>query len=108
VADDGPSERIVEWAPALTAPRLASAGVDPVSDAAWSDPVLYVQHEELRVDMGGAVGALSGDELKAARGRLDEYLSFEQGLDPKTTPPGVIREVQAEIRRLRAIVGAAR
>lgn len=108
VADDGSSERIVEWAPALTAPRLASAGVDPVSDAAWSDPVLYVQHEELRVDMGGAVGALSGDELKAARGRLDEYLSFEQGLDPKTTPHGVIREVQAEIRRLRAIVGAAR
>lgn len=99
MAADGSSERVVEWAPALTAPRLASAGIDPVGDPAWSDPVLYVQQEELRVDRGAA-GALTADELKALRGRFDEFFHYGQGLDPRTTPRAVLEEVQAEIVRL--------
>ncbi|MHA7207934.1 CHAT domain-containing protein [Arthrobacter sp. MDT1-65] len=102
---DGSFEHIVEWAPALTAPRLASAGVDPVSDAAWSDPVLYVQQENLRVDTRTG-GPLTGDELKTLRGRLAEFLSFEQRLEPKATPAGVLKEVQAEIARLRETIRA--
>ena len=40
---------VVDWASALTAPRVALSVPDPVQQDTWSDPVLYVQTEPLRV-----------------------------------------------------------
>lgn len=99
LAEDGTTERIVEWAPALTAPRLASVTGDPVNDVTWSDPVLYVQQEELRVDSGPARG-VDSEDLDALRGRLDEFLNFMQVLDPRTTPRALLKDVQVETSRL--------
>jgi hypothetical protein len=103
---DGSIERVIEWAPALTAPRRASAGDDPARELAWTHPVLYVQQEELRVDM---VTPAVASELKDLRGQLDTWRSLLEGLDPKTTPPGFVEHAEQQITRLlREIVKATR
>lgn len=94
---DGSFERVVEWAPALTAPRRASAGDDPAREPAWTHPVLYVQQEELRVDI---VTPAVAPELKDLRGQLDTWRSLLAGLNPQMTPPGFVEHVHQEITRL--------
>lgn len=94
---NGAFERVIEWAPALTAPRRASAGDNPAGEPAWTHPVLYVQQEELRVDM---VTPAVAPELKDLRGQLDTWRSLLEGLDPKTTPPGFVKHAEQQISRL--------
>lgn len=98
-ADGSPHHRI-EWAPALTAPRLAAAGGAPASEDGWSDPVLYVQQEHLLVYTPAAADP-HARERAALRDRLAEYELFAKTLDPRSTPKEIIATVTKEITRLR-------
>jgi hypothetical protein len=98
-ADGSPHHRI-EWAPALTAPRLAAAGGEPASEDGWSDPVLYVQQEHLLVYTPAAADP-HARERAALRDRLAEYELFAKTLDPRSTPKEIIATVTKEITRLR-------
>lgn len=104
-ADGSPHHRI-EWAPALTAPRLAAAGGAPESEDGWSDPVLYVQQEHLLVYTPPAADP-KARERAALRDRLAEYELFAKTLDPRSTPKEVIVTVTKEIRRLHKALSEA-
>lgn len=96
--------RIIDWAAALTAPRQAViVGADPTQVDIWSDPVLYAQQDPLRVYVPPAQG-LTAEQFAAYRARLDTFLEYRQQMDPATTPPGLMAEVDNEIARLRALL----
>lgn len=95
---EGP--RPIDWAPALTAPRLAISGALPPTGDGWSDPVLYVQGDPLKVYRG--TPALSPSDFSRLRGRLDVWEAYRARIDPATTPPLLIEDVDARIAELRA------
>ncbi|MGV1003733.1 MAG: CHAT domain-containing protein [Candidatus Nanopelagicales bacterium] len=97
--------RILEWAECLTAPRAALGAPDPADSDAWTDPVLYVQEEPLRVFPPSPV--LSPTDFSAIRAELDVYLAFRASLDPATTPAGLLAEVDGKIGGLRVRLGEA-
>lgn len=97
---DGSSHHRIEWAPALTAPRLAAAGSAPASEDGWSDPVLYVLQEHLLVYTPPAADS-HARERADLRDRLAEYELFAKTLDPRSTPKEIIATVTKEITRLR-------
>lgn len=99
-AADGSSHHRIEWAPALTAPRLAAAGGAPAREDGWSDPVLYVLQEHLLVYTPAAADS-HARERAALRDRLAEYELFAKTLDPRSTPKEIIVTVTKEITRLR-------
>jgi len=100
-----PGVRIVDWAGALTGPRAALSGADPSAIDAWTDPVLYVQEDPLRVFPPSPF--LSPADFAGLRGQLDVWERYLASQDPATAQPALIAEVRAEIDRLRTALGQA-
>ncbi|MEU0937501.1 CHAT domain-containing protein [Embleya sp. NPDC005971] len=97
VKDAGEHE--LDWASAFTAPRQAMAQADPTSTDAWSDPVLYVQDDPLRILSSSALGVSDTANLQ---GQLDTFERFRATLDPSTADPTLVQRVDALIAELRA------
>ena len=96
---------IVDWASALTAPRVALSVPDPVQQDTWSDPVLYVQTEPLRV-YWDAGDKLSPADFAQMKGELDTWRARRATFDDATTDPLVLKDFDDHIadlaQRLRA------
>ncbi|MFI6984999.1 CHAT domain-containing protein [Embleya sp. NPDC050154] len=97
VKDAGEHE--IDWAATLTAPRQAMAQADPTLTDSWSDPVLYVQDNPLRIVSSSALGVSDTANLQ---GQLDTFERFRATLDPTTADPGLVERVDALIAGLRA------
>lgn len=99
-ARKGASTReIIDWASALTAPRVALSGTDPLLQDTWSDPVLYVQSDPLRVYWDGAA-KLSPVEFTWLKAQLDMWRAQRSVLDEASTDPTVLRKIDAKIAEL--------
>lgn len=108
--------RELDWCVVLNDARAALGRRDAAADT-WSDPILYVQDQPLRVYVppageapaarGGTAGgegdgrAPTAEEYAQLRGALDQFEAFRAGLDPAWTPPAVIADVEARISALR-------
>ena len=103
--DGPPGVRTLDWAAALTVPRMALSGPDPAAIDSWSDPVLYVQEDDLRVFRASA--QMSASDYTALRGQLDVWQAYQQTLDPARTPPEALAEVAAKIAELEAAIARA-
>ena len=97
--------RIIDWASALTAPRRAMSGADPCAVDSWTDPVLYVQDDALRVFPPSQ--QLSPSGYATLRAKLDQFQGYLETLDPATTAPGIIDEVRDRIAELEAALRQA-
>jgi hypothetical protein len=95
-----PQVRTLDWAEALTAPRVVMAGMDPTAVDSWTDPVLYAQDDLLQVFLPSP--RLSSADFAGPRGKLDQFRGMLTWLDPATTHPDVIKELQARITELEA------
>lgn len=103
--DGPPGVRVVDWVNCLTGPRTALGGADPVAVDAWSDPVLYVQEDPLRVFPPSP--RLSPDDYAELRAQLDLWESYLRSQDPTTASPGLMAEVHEKVQRLTALLGEA-
>ncbi|MFJ5548199.1 CHAT domain-containing protein [Streptomyces sp. NPDC093225] len=92
--------REIDWAAAFTAPRVVLAGADPEQFDAWTDPVLYVQRDPLRVFPGSPT--LSPAAFATLRGVLDFWEEFMARLDPATADPALLAHAEAQIAAVRA------
>ena len=99
--------RELDWAGTLTAPRKAVGGPFPEQTDSWSDPVLYVQGETLRIYRQSPVAQLSLPDFARLQGQLDTWLAFRAGLDPAEAKPAAIAEADARIVALRQQLAAA-
>jgi hypothetical protein len=97
--------RDLDWAQALTAPRVAMAGADPLQFDSWTDPVLYAQEDALQVFI--AAPQLSSRQFALTRGRLDQFKGALASLDPATANPAMIQELTALIAQLEAELAGA-
>jgi hypothetical protein len=93
-----PEVRVVDWAAALTNPRRVLGGADPSLGDAWTDPVLYVQDEVLQVFLPSA--RLGPDEFAKLSAKIDTFRRLRGRLDPLTTDPAVIADLDARITEL--------
>jgi hypothetical protein len=100
-----PGVRTIEWAAMLTGPRLALGGSDPLTVDTWSDPVLYVQDDPLRVFPPSPM--MSPARFAELRGRLDTWIGVLARLDPQTTDPAVLADIQARVAQLQAELAQA-
>ncbi|MGV8965599.1 MAG: CHAT domain-containing protein [Cellulomonas sp.] len=99
-AREGASAReVVDWASALTAPRVALSGTDPLAQDTWSDPVLYVQSDPLRVYWDGAA-KLSPVEFTRLKAQLDVWRAQRSALDEASTDKSLLRKIDAKIADL--------
>ncbi len=96
------NRRLIDWATAMTGPRQAIADGDPVAVDTWSDPVLYAQHEPLRVYVPGGTAPLTAEEYAELRAKLDKWVEFRKTLDPATTPDAFLADADSRIAELRA------
>lgn len=101
-AHQAANRRLIDWATALTGPRRAVAAGDPVAVDTWSDPVLYAQHDPLRVYVPTAGAAYTAEQYAELRAKLDKWVEFRKGLDPATTPEAFLADADARIAELRA------
>lgn len=96
----------IDWASVLTTPRQVLSGGSFGHDDAWTDPVLYVQDEPLRIlpaQTSAATEALRVAEARAAKqGKLDTLRGALASLDPATAPPGLIADLHERIAQLKA------
>lgn len=93
----GRGEQILDWAATLTAPRQAISGADPAVADAWTDPVLYVQSDPLRVIAEGGAGALPPAESARLLGELDTYRNYLARRDPD---PAMVASIEAKIAHI--------
>jgi glutathione S-transferase len=93
--------RELDWAAALTGPRKALSGDNPALLDSWSDPVLYVQRDALKVYREGNA-PMTLVEFNEVKAELDQWNAFRATLDPDTTPTEVIQGADARIAALRA------
>jgi hypothetical protein len=103
--DGPPGVRALDWAASLTAPRMVLSGADPALIDTWSDPVLYVQFDEMHVFR--ATAQMSASDYSALRGQLDVWQAYQATLDPARTPPEALAEVAARIAELEAALARA-
>lgn len=99
--------RELDWAGTLTAPRKAVGGPFPEETDTWSDPVLYVQGETLRIYRESPVAQLSLPDFARLQGQLDTWSAFRAGLDPIEATAAAIAEADARIAALRQQLAAA-
>ncbi len=95
----------IDWAQALTAPRVVMSGVDPTAYDSWTDPVLYVQDDPLQVFVPSA--QLSSTDFASLRGKLDQFRGALAALDPQTTHPDLIEDVRTRITELEQALALA-
>lgn len=100
VDGDGDAERTLDWAAALTAPRVVLGSPDPVLGDSWSDPVLYVQDDNLRIAIPPK--QLPVDTYESLRGQLDTWEKYLASQDLSAISPAVLSEVTDRIVKLRA------
>jgi hypothetical protein len=100
-----PQVRSIDWAEAMTAPRVVLSGIDPVAADSWTDPVLYVQDAQLQVFQPAP--QLSSADFQHLRGKIDEFQARIATLDPATTPPQLMAELQARVAELEAELAQA-
>lgn len=93
LGDAANAERTIDWSAALTGPRKVMSGADPAAMDSWSDPVLYVQSDPLRIVPRSV-------EFLALSAKRDQFVGFLAALDPATTQPGVIEDVQKRINAI--------
>lgn len=98
-----PVPRTIDWAPALSLPRMTISGRDPCTVDVWSDPVLYVQSTPLRVVTLSP--ALSPEDYARRRAKLDVWEGQLAILDPRTANPAYLAEVREQVAELRAALG---
>lgn len=102
---NGPSEFVtIDWASVLSTPRSVLSDGDFGHADAWTDPVLYVQEEPLRV----LPTQPDGRVLATAQGRLDTLRGARASLDPATAHPGLIADLDERIAKLEAELAAGR
>jgi hypothetical protein len=104
--------RTIDWAEALTAPRVVMSGEDPTAFDSWTDPVLYAQDSRLEVLLAApAVVApapgISPTDFATLRGKLDQFRGALANLDPATAHPAVIEELRTRIAALEADLAQA-
>ncbi|TPQ22490.1 CHAT domain-containing protein [Streptomyces sporangiiformans] len=95
-----PEVREIDWATSLTAPRVSMGGAHPSEADSWSDPVLYVQDDPLRVYPGSP--SLSTVDYSRLRAHLDFWEGYLATLDPLAVEPAVLEHVGARIAELRS------
>jgi hypothetical protein len=103
-ADDPHNRRLIDWATAMTGPRQAVVNGDPVAVDTWSDPVLYAQHEPLRVYVPSATAPLTAEQYAELRAKLDKWVEFRKTLDPASTPETFIADADTRIGELRTLL----
>ncbi|MFJ9597981.1 CHAT domain-containing protein [Streptomyces virginiae] len=87
---------VIDWASALTQPRVVLAGADPERADAWTDPVLYVQHSPFRVFP-------TSPRKVELTGYLRFWLDYRDNL-PDTTDPRVMNYVETRIAQTRELI----
>jgi CHAT domain len=94
-ADPNRTDAVLDWAPALTAPRQAMSGLNPGDVDVWLDPVLYAQHDDLRISPRKShMDAQKYARLQGERDKLVDYLA---NLDAATAETAVIEAVRSRI-----------
>jgi len=103
LASGGPRSgaRRINWVDALTAPRRLAAGF--ADGASWTDWVLYTQEAPFEVFVPSP--QLSVTDQTRLLGQIDVLRGSLANIDPATTPPGMIEELQARIAELEATLG---
>lgn len=96
-------EREVDWATVFTNPRKAMARSNPTNTDGWSDPVLYVQSDALRIFPDSE--DLSAVEFSELRGRLEFWEGYVASFDPQAFDPVLLGRAQEEIQALRIRLG---
>lgn len=96
----GGAERTLDWAAALTAPRMALGSPDPVQLTTWADPVLYVQVDELRVVVP-ATQDVPPERYEELRGELDVWERYESSLNLRAVDPDALTEITERVQSLR-------
>jgi CHAT domain len=93
-----PDVRNLDWAEALTGPRVVMSNPDPLISDSWTDPVLYAQDDALQVFLPAP--RLSADDFASLRGRLDQFRGVLATLDPNVADPAALAEMRAQITAL--------
>jgi hypothetical protein len=95
--------RELDWAQALTGPRLAMSDPNPEAGDAWTDPVLYAQHGALRIFV--PPGRASPDPHAETVGKIDQFKGGLASLLAADASPAAIAEVLQRIAALEARLG---
>ncbi|MFI2507364.1 CHAT domain-containing protein [Streptomyces sp. NPDC018972] len=95
--------RELNWATVFTNPRIVMAGPNAKSTDGWSDPVLYVQNDPLRIFPGS--DALSSADFATLRGQLDFWESYVAFFDPRNADPVLLAHAREKITELRDQLG---
>ena len=98
--EEGSARTEVDWASALTAPRVALSAPDPRQQDTWSDPVLYVQTQPLRVYREERASGSPADVARL-KGELDIWRERRATFDEATTDPVVLAEFDRRIAELK-------
>jgi hypothetical protein len=104
-ADAVHPDSIIDWAPALTAPRRALSGPDPCNADSWLDPVLYAQSDDLRIAPTPAGD--TGEKYARLNGERDKFVAFLATLDAATADAEVVKAIQERITAIDEQLGAS-
>jgi hypothetical protein len=107
---DQPAVRSVDWAGVLTGPRKVLGDPDPSQKDSWTDPVLYVQDQPMKIVRWPDSPAvqISPAEYAMLRAKIDGYREYLTRLDPATAAPGLIDELRARIDEMESSLPKAR
>jgi hypothetical protein len=95
----GDAERTLDWASALTAPRMVLGSPDPAQGATWSDPVLYVQEDDLRVAVPQKQ-QLPPVDYEKLRAKLDLWENYLASQNLSLMEPAALTAVMDQITAL--------
>ncbi|HEY8301110.1 MAG TPA: CHAT domain-containing protein [Jatrophihabitans sp.] len=103
-ADPAHADVVIDWAPALTAPRRALSGPDPSNADGWLDPVLYAQSDDLHI--APTPPGDTGETYARLNGQRDSFVAFLASLDAATANHDVITAIHDRIAAIDAQLAA--
>jgi hypothetical protein len=98
-----PPRRTIDWAQALTGPRIVMGSPDPETIDSWTDPVLYAQYGDLEVVVPAPQVSL---EARARiQGRIDQLKGGLAVALASGAQPALLDELQNLIADLEGQLG---
>jgi hypothetical protein len=93
--DRARADAVIDWAPALTAPRRAMSGADPAERDRWLDPVLYAQSDDLHI--APTATDQSAEHYARLQGERASFVAFLATLDAATANADVVAAIHERI-----------
>lgn len=94
----GPRQRTIDWAQALTSPRIVMSNPDPETVDSWTDPVLYAQYGDLEVIVPAP--EVSPQARARIQGRIDQLKGGLAVAVASGAQPPLLNELQNLIAEL--------